>query len=215
VIQTDQVLRPSQSQPKTEIELRPAVRRIDDSDSTVRNKFERVEQVEADRLYMEFEPGETDAAERREIKQEHRDQVRLESKDREGEHQLELESRNIRARLHQGAQFELNSETNEVSLITPSGEQKILNHLPDQAIERMQAAGLFSGDALESELLQVAVNSDTQQLEYRQKMYKQKRLFGLFNRQVGSNVVLNDETGEIHEEQHSTGFARLLDSLSI
>ena len=184
---------------RTEIELRPTPSGSQSDERVMRDKPERIEQLEADRLDMQFQ---SDA-----------EPVRLKTKDSRDEHRLELESRQVKASIPEGLQFELNSETNEVSLITPSGEQRTLKHLPDQAIERMRAVGLFSeGDALDE--AEVSVNSDTQEIEYRQKVRVTKRLLGFIKRQVETEVVLNDETGEVSEETQATGFAGFLDSLS-
>ncbi|NCN06760.1 MAG: hypothetical protein GW946_02845 [Candidatus Pacebacteria bacterium] len=182
---------------RTEIELRPTPTRATERDESPRSKLERVEQLETDRLEMRFEPD-----------------SKLTTRDTKQEHRLMLESRRVEAHLPEGAQFELSSETNQVSLITPSGEQRMLNHLPDQAIERMVASGLFTaGDQIDTTM--VEVNSDTQEIEYRQKVRVTKRLFGLFRRGVETEVILNDTTGEVRADSQTTGFAKFLDSLSI
>jgi len=226
-----QNVRVEKSGERTEIELRSAERQVNLSETITKNKVEQIEQLETNRLEMKFEPGIKQEAAREEIRQEKReamktvqqeraertkenDKVLLETRDVGERHELRLKSREAEARLPVGAQFELNTETNEVTLITPSGGQKTLNHLPDQAIERMQAAGIFSGSVLSPDSVAVEVNTDTQQLEYHQKVRITKRLLGLFKRDIDSEVVLNDETGEIREEQQATGFAKFLNSLS-
>lgn len=182
---------------RTEIELRPTPTKATEDKKIVRDEPERIEQLETDRLQMEFEPD-----------------VHLRSSDARGDHRLELESHNVKAHIPEGLQFELDSGTNEVSLIAPTGEQRTLNHLPDQAVERMKAAGIFSDDD-ELETTEVSVNTDTQEIEYRQKVRVTKRLLGMFKRNVDTEVVLNDATGEVHEEAQSAGFAKFLDSLSV
>ena len=224
-----QSIRVEKSGERTEIELRPTSRRPQGEEQVLRNKPEHIEQLETDCLQMEFDP-EVDRGQRDEIRPEHKanidsareeraqrkesdDQVRLKTKDAQGAHRLELESRQVKADIPNGIQFELNADTNEVTLITPSGEQKTLNHLPDQAIERMKAAGIFSDTDVLDEA-EVSVNSDTQEIEYRQKVRVTRRLLGFFKREVDSEVVLNDKTGEVREEQQATGFAKFLNSIS-
>jgi len=138
----------------------------------------------------------------------------LRARKENSEQELELESREVKARIKQGAEFELNSQTNEVTLITPSEQTHVLNHLPDQAIARMQEAGLFSDVDSDSDLVSITVNDDSEVIEYRQKVKKTKKFLGLFDRQVESEVILNDSTSEVYEEPASTGFQLFLDQLS-
>ncbi|NCN82678.1 MAG: hypothetical protein GW947_01810 [Candidatus Pacebacteria bacterium] len=221
-----QSIRVEKSGDHTEIEIKPTVPQAQKTKEKL-EQVKKVEQLQTDRLEMKFEPSvlqekrqEMEKEFNAKIEEVHKERVerktelekvKLESRDVDGGHRLELESRQIKATIPEGLRFELNSETNEITLTTPSGEQKTLNHLPDQAIARMQEVGLFDNGA---EPIEVAVNSDTQQLEYRQKVGVTKRLFGFFKRSVPAEIILNDETGEVREEVQATGFEKFLNSLS-
>jgi len=206
-----QLIRVKSEGEKTEVELRPVpTRKSTNPIPEVREKLERIEQIESDRVSLEFESQERDTDEAMT-----KESVMIRSKNQDSANHLEIESRDIKAKIRAGAEFELNSETNEVTLITPSGEEHILKNLPDQAIERMQKAGLLvETSQLDTELVSVAVNSETNAIEYRQKVQRAKKFLGLFNREVESEIVLNDSTSEVSEESVSTGFQLLLDKLS-
>jgi hypothetical protein len=138
----------------------------------------------------------------REERQE-RNQEKIEVRSRaENKHNsLELKSRNTKALLKEGTDFNLDPKTNEVTLVTPSGQEHTLNHLPDQAIERMKTAGFFNeaSAALEEE---IAVETNDQgELVYRKKDKIKKRIFGFFPRQIDSEILLNDTTGEVSEKE--------------
>lgn len=206
-----QLIRVKSEGEKIEVELRPVpTRKSTNPIPEVREKLERIEQIESDRVSLEFESQERDTDEAMT-----KESVMIRSKNQDSANHLEIESRDIKAKIRAGAEFELNSETNEVTLITPSGEEHILKNLPDQAIERMQKAGLLvETSQLDTELVSVAVNSETNAIEYRQKVQRAKKFLGLFNREVESEIVLNDSTSEVSEESVSTGFQLLLDKLS-
>lgn len=113
--------------------------------------------------------------------------------------ELELQSRNVRAALN-GASFALDPETNVATVTTPSGQEHVLNHLPDQALERMQKLVSLNPETTE---LQVETN-DGGDVVYTTIAQRTKRLLGLFPLNVESKVVLNDTTGEIVEEPAPT-----------
>ncbi|PIY80756.1 MAG: hypothetical protein COY80_01465, partial [Candidatus Pacebacteria bacterium CG_4_10_14_0_8_um_filter_42_14] len=192
-----QLIRVKSEGEKIEVELRPVpTRKSTNPIPEVREKLERIEQIESDRVSLEFESQERDTDEAMT-----KESVMIRSKNQDSANHLEIESRDIKAKIRAGAEFELNSETNEVTLITPSGEEHILKNLPDQAIERMQKAGLLvETSQLDTELVSVAVNSETNAIEYRQKVQRAKKFLGLFNREVESEIVLNDSTSEVSEE---------------
>ncbi|NCN23867.1 MAG: hypothetical protein GW945_00025 [Candidatus Pacebacteria bacterium] len=207
-----QLIRVKSSGEKTEVELRPTPsRKSTNPIPEVKEKLERIEQMESKRVSLEFETrervGEMETTS-------DSDRAMLRARKENSEQELELESREVKARIKQGAEFELNSQTNEVTLITPSGQTHVLNHLPDQAIARMQEAGLFSDVDSDSDLVSITVNDDSEVIEYRQKVKKTKKFLGLFDRQVESEVILNDSTSEVYEEPASTGFQLFLDQLS-
>ncbi|MBT3249868.1 MAG: hypothetical protein HN846_02475 [Candidatus Pacebacteria bacterium] len=195
---------------KFEIELR------DKDDDDDHDEFRKIERMEADDIRVKFpaklndndrdKNDDDDEYEQRyaeKIREERKDRaeemVELKNKLREKSQVLELESRKIKASLKNGAVFNLDPVTNEVMITTPSGEEHVLNHLPDQAIERMEAAGLFFGVSGEAEEELEVETNDLGELIYTKKDKVRKKLFGLFPRQVESEIVLNDTTGEVTE----------------
>lgn len=205
-----QLIRVKSAGEKTEIELRPTPSRQSTNPiPEIKEKLERIEQMESERVSLEFESRERQGEDEKTV-----NPVMVRTRNENSEQGLEIESRDVTAKIRQGAEFELNSETNEVTLITPSGETHTLNHLPDQAIDRMQEAGLFVDSSPVGELVSVSVNDETNNIEYRQKIKQTKKFLGLFNRQVESEIVLNDSTSEVYEEPVATGFQLLLDQLS-
>jgi hypothetical protein len=104
----------------------------------------------------------------------------------------EIESRSIKAKLN-GAQFNLDPITNQVLLTTPSGQEHILKHLPDQAITRMEENGFFNtGD----EEIEVETTADGI-IQYKMDSSQPKKFLGIIKREVPVDVTLNDETGEV------------------
>ncbi|NCN87324.1 MAG: hypothetical protein GW941_00345 [Candidatus Pacebacteria bacterium] len=130
--------------------------------------------------------------------------------DLEQENRFEIQSRNTKAKLN-GATFSYDQSTGEVFLITPSGQEHILQHLPDQAIERMTENGFFVDNDSEIEI----ESTDDGSVKYKTKGIMNKRFLGLFNRQVETEVVLDDLTGETSESEVETnGFTSFLNLLS-
>jgi len=124
---------------------------------------------------------------------------------------LELKSREVKAKVN-GAEFVLDPENNEVKLTTPSGQVHILTHLPDQAINRMEEAGVIreftDDDTLE------AVADDTG-IKYVAKVKEPKKLLSFFPRMVERQITLDDATGEVSQDYTAKGwFNRMLDRLS-
>lgn len=131
--------------------------------------------------------------------------------DQDGRERFEIMSRNMTARVN-GANFAYDQETGEVLLTTPSGQEHILQHLPDQAIARMEEQGLSVDSEQEVEI----ETTDDGYVRYKAQGSKPKKFLGLFNRNVETEVVLDDLTGEASENEVAPeGFIdRLLYNLS-
>lgn len=123
---------------------------------------------------------------------------------------FELESRQNVARIRNSA-VSFNPETNSVNVITPSGQIKELNHLPDQAIERFKEQTLV----LDEDSLEV-IPSEDETIFYRAISEKPVRILGLIPRQIQTELLLNDETGEMVERPvgRETLFSQLLNAIS-
>lgn len=157
---------------------------------------------------LETEVGEDEAKleyanqrlEERQLREEEKIEVRS-GDTLEGEKRLEIKSRFTKAVLN-GASFELDPETNAVTLTTPSGNEHTLIHLPDQAIERMQAVYFGEGDD-NGQLVEAEVELEVEdgRTVYKAKSLRKKKLLGLFDRYVESEVTLDDETGEVNEQE--------------
>lgn len=125
--------------------------------------------------------------------------------------ELNLESRGIRAALRND-RVTVDPETNSLILTTRDGEQRVLTTLPDQAAERMlEVKGIanIDGDNLE-------VRERDGKLEYVTKAQRVKRLFGLFNRPVETELSVDDQSGEVTEvlQEKPTIIGRFLDRLA-
>ena len=130
----------------------------------------------------------------------HQETVEVRNRANHGENILELKSRHATALLKDGAEFQLDPTTNQVAITTPSGQEHILNHLPDQAIERMEEAGFFSNEEGVEEEVEVQVYDNGELFYHKQDKIK-KKLFGVVPIQVDSEIVLNDSTGEVIEKE--------------
>lgn len=192
--------------------------------------FVPTETIKSDRVEMSFPAQLNDGRRDNEDGQGYLEKIRAERQERVEEkvelknklknkrQVLELKSRNVKANLKNGAEFVLDPKTNEVTIITPSGNEHVLNHLPDQALERMIATGHFFGvssDVDVVEELEVDTN-ELGELIYTKKNKVNKKLFGLFPRQVDSKIILNDATGEVTEYETATSsiFDQFLNSVS-
>jgi len=148
--------------------------------------------------------------EQRQERNEERVEIRNRAEEGQGE-RFEIQSRNVKAELH-GANFAYDQATGEVLLTTPSGEEHILQHLPDQAIERMTESGFFvpeEGD------VQIETATDGT-VKYKATGKRNKKFLGLFDRQVSTEVILDDLTGEAMETDIApiSPLDRLLNTLS-
>ncbi|MBP7700604.1 hypothetical protein KA111_00920 [Candidatus Woesebacteria bacterium] len=149
---------------------------------------------------------------REERKQRVEEKIELRNKQREdGEQELELETRGISATL-KNADFEYDQETGLLSVTTENGEVHELNHLPDQAIERIMENRV---EDINEDEVEIEVNDDGT-TEYKVKATKKTKLFGLIDRNINTQIVLNDNTGEVTETEieNTTALGRLLDRLS-
>lgn len=136
--------------------------------------------------------------------------------DGDGDTELELVSRSVRARLHRAEFIILDSETGEVLLTTPSGNEHILQHLPDQALKRMRDYRALGNDSsISVNEVELETTEDGLVL-YKTKATKIGKLLGLFNREIETEVVLDDATGEVIENELRavTLLGRILNSLS-
>jgi hypothetical protein len=207
---------------KTEINIKEKREKAE----TKSKRYEESETVEAPRLRAEFpaelktEESETKTeqiekvrAERQERKE---DMVELRTQFKDKKQTLQLESKSVKATIQNGAEFTLDPETNEVTLTTPSGNIHALNHLPDQAIERMKAAGVFDSSIADGEVeLEVETTEDGDVL-YKAEAQEEKKVFGLFPRKIRKTVRVDDATGEVTETavEQKTVIGKFLDSLA-
>lgn len=143
------------------------------------------------------------------------DQVEVNSRlNTEGRQELEITSQGATARLR-GASFIYDPDTNTVLLTTPSGQEKELNHLPDQALERMQQLVTIENTDQAAPEFVIEENEDGD-IVYKSSGVKRRRFLGLFNRNIPTEVTLNDATGEVNEyEYRSPGvLGNLIDALT-
>ncbi len=136
--------------------------------------------------------------------------IQIRDRQKNQERILELESRQVKAALNPGAEFKLDPETNQITVITPSGQEHLLNHLPDQAVEQLSQLGLNPAQELKLE------TNEKGDVYYQARATQQRRLFGLFPREVELQASLNDSTGEVQTDVATdTSFMnQLLDLLS-
>lgn len=127
---------------------------------------------------------------------------------------LEIRTRNIKAHLN-GAEFVLDSKNNEVKLTTPSGQEHILTHLPDQALARMKEAGVLTDSSFDPENDELEAVATEDGIQYVADVVEEKKLFSFFPRMVERKIILDDATGEVTQDYASQGwFARMLDRFS-
>lgn len=161
------------------------------------------EEGSEERIERRSESAERAREERRERTEE---KIEIRSERREdGTQEFQFESRNVRARLN-GAEFVLDPETNEVTVVTPSGEEKVLSHLPDQVITKMQENGFFDnvGGVNPEELELELETREDGRVVYATTVEKEKKLLGFFTRKVQTRLEMDDETGEVRETELPT-----------
>jgi len=152
--------------------------------------------------------------EKRQEKKEEIKEIRKQLQEKKDE--IKSEAHRVNIILKEKAEFSLDDETGEVTIVTPRGEEHTLNHLPDQAIERMKATGFFEDDDLaDEEELEIETN-DQGEVIYHKRDKIRKKLFGLFPREIESEIILNDATGEVteHELTANSFWVRVLNWVS-
>lgn len=160
---------------------------------------QKVNQVETKVEDKTSDYGKKIEAERQQREQE---LVQLKTKLEDGAQHLELTSRDVKAKIEDGAEFALDPTTNQVTITTPSGQEHVLTHLPDQAIERMKAVGLLTSKDANTTEVEVKTTDDGK-VVYETKDVKEKRLFGIFKRKINTTVSLDDTTGEVTETEET------------
>lgn len=188
-------------------------------------KNERVEimmpaQLKVEKTEKRNEPGATPHPLEKvlEERQERKDEtVKIQSKTNDdGTREFEFESRLVKAKA-QGAEFVVDPATNNVTVITPSGQEHVLTHLPDQAITRLQNSGIVNTDAITDGTQELSIETkEDGSVVYKTKAEKVKKILGFINRTVETEVELDDQTGEITEKEvpASNWFSRLLNSMA-
>lgn len=140
--------------------------------------------------------------------------VELRERKENGTKSLELNSRDVKAQVD-GAEFVLDSETNEVTITTPSGKKHVLAHLPDQALARMKEAGVISDDEFDTENQELQAEATEDGVVYTAEVTEKKKFLSFFPRIVSEKVTLDDATGEVKRESTASGFwGKFLDRFS-
>lgn len=145
-------------------------------------------------------------------KERSKEKVELRNRQQEsGEQEIELESRGVSARL-KNAEFSYDSDLDQIILTTPSGNVHVLNHLPDQAKLRME---LVSNKSLDNSEIEIETSEDGA-IKYKVKGFKIAKLFGLFSRNIETEILLDDDSGEVTETELNSEsiLGRLLDRWS-
>jgi hypothetical protein len=101
------------------------------------------------------------------------------------------------------SQFNVDPETNEVTLTSPSGQEHELNYLPREALDAMagqlgtpqSASGSTNTSQSETEI-ELKENSEGEMV-YQATVQERKRFLGLFGWDKPKTVELNDQTGEV------------------
>lgn len=128
---------------------------------------------------------------------------------------LELKSRETVARINQSVEISIDPATNELSVINSKGETIKVVHLPDQAITRLEELGSLENVPGNAEKKLELVTNEDGSVVYKMTVPKRRKFLGLINREVETEVELNDETGLSTEtEVKHGGFRGFLDSLT-
>ncbi len=199
--------------------LEMAKQRANKTDTSV-SELERQVRTQVEQRELELSKLSPEEREKRKLfyeeqkeKRQDRAQEQLEIKNNIGPNgqELNLESRGIKAALRNKA-VTLDPETNSLILTTQDGEQRVLTTLPDQAVERMlEIKGLTEIDAEN-----VEIEDEDGRLKYVTKARRVKRLFGMFERPIETEVSVDDQSGEVTETmtEKPTIISRFLDRLS-
>ena len=200
--QEKQQLRVKNQASETEVMLERKNQEAKKNIEQSQERFKKQERIETERLDIEL-PTEvelkTENDKTQSIIEERRlRQDKLEIKIKtstDGTKETELESGLVKAKL-KNREFTVDPETNNVTLVTPSGNTHQLIHLPDQALLQMEKAGLLSTDnPLSRSELTVETLEDGTAI-YKTKVNKTKRFLGLIPYQVEHEAELKDDTGE-------------------
>lgn len=125
---------------------------------------------------------------------------------------LELESQGTRAPLPSGAEVTVDPSTTSVTVTGPNGQSRVLNNLPDQAFERIRErlnVAPEKYDQLRSNL--VMRTNDDGTISYVSEITEQRRAFGFIPVPVKKTVSVDDQTGQVSEQEQPINFwGRLL-----
>jgi hypothetical protein len=169
-------------------------------------KIKKVEELEDKRIEVsipsQIRRGDTDEKEtlskpmqERSERQEETVELRA-AKEGSSAAEFELISRNVTAK-SRDADFLVDPETNQIVVTTRSGNQQVLNHLPDQALTNMRKKGLINQDDAPDLSLTELPNGE---VGYITKVQKQRKLLGLFKRNVETEVLMSDQAGTVIEK---------------
>lgn len=151
----------------------------------------------------------------RENRQQRQDRLQIKTQTTaDGESEVEIESGNFSARL-KSAEFVVDPETNQVTVVTPSGQSHTLIHLPDVAIQRMTDAGLVDpSDSLAETELTVETSADGS-VVYKTKAKQVRRILGIMPVAFENEVELDDATSQVTTSPTNESlFMQLLRSIS-
>ncbi len=163
--------------------------------------------------------GQEDSARLVEVKRERErrtDKVEIKSKiEDDGRTEFELEAGSVKAKLR-SAEFTVDPETHEVRIVTSSGQEQLLVHLPDQALERMtELASLREGNNVAESELRVETNAEGR-VVYKTKMTETRKVLGFIPVQFHSEVELEDGTSELRlKSADDSAMNRLLRAMSM
>ena len=127
--------------------------------------------------------------------------------------ELEIESGAVKTRT--GATVRVDPESKQLQLVTPSGQTHLLQHLPDEAVAAMQASGKLQTNSTKPLTTRVEVAKDGK-VEYSTQFDQEKKLFGLFHRNVRRQVKLDDQSGQVVTTpiEQQNPLTKILDALS-
>ncbi len=151
----------------------------------------------------------------REDRQQRQDRLQIRTRTTtDGESEVEIESGDSSARL-KSAEFSVNPETNEVTVITPSGQTHTLLHLPDVAIQRMTDAGVVNPSDSQAEAELTVETSADGSVVYKTKAKQVRRILGIVPVEFENEVELDDATSQVTTTPTNESlFMQLLRSIS-
>lgn len=154
---------------------------------------EREEEQEQEREDATPERRETE----RERSSRREEKIQIETKvEDDGRTEMQFQSRSVQATV-KNAEIVVDPQTNVVSVVTPSGKTVELVHLPDQAKERMIAAGVI-GEQSPQAALEVETNDEGETV-YGLEEERTGRFLNVIPVKQRVRIELNDQTGEISE----------------